>query len=127
MMSPATQPSSAPPPQTSIAEALQQRHQDRAAGNDQRHAGGKAEDDQRRLDARGMREVDPRRRDLGRGRDRDDVVEAHDDVGDGDDAHRAPEIARALTPALVAVGVLGDDSLIATQNSSRPPTSLRYG
>ena len=36
------------------AEALEQRHQDRAAGHDQRHAGGKTEDDEGRLDRRGM-------------------------------------------------------------------------
>src|SRR5205814_9629417 len=44
------------------AVAFQQRHQDRAAGHDQRHAGGKAEDDQRRLDRVGMEEIDLRRR-----------------------------------------------------------------
>ena len=52
MMSPATQPSSAPPAQTKMRKRSQQRHQHRTAGDDQRHAGGKAENDQRRLDRR---------------------------------------------------------------------------
>ncbi len=39
-------------------------------------------------------EVDARRRGLGRGRDRDDVVEAHHDVGDGHEPHRAPSACR---------------------------------
>ena len=56
-----------------------------------------------------MGEIDTRRRDLGGCRDGDDVVEAHDDVGDGDDAHRAPEIARAFHATFFAVSVLGDE------------------
>ena len=72
-------------------ETLQHGHQQGRAGDDQRHAGGETEDNERRLDAGGMRHVDARRRDIGRGGDGDDIVEAHDNVGDGDNAHRAPQ------------------------------------
>jgi hypothetical protein len=56
-----------------------------------------------------MDEIDLRRGDFrGRG-DRDHVVETHDDVGDGDDAHRAPQRLRALDAAFVTVGVFSDE------------------
>ena len=74
-----------------------------------------------------MRHVDPHRRGLGRRRDRDDVVEAHHDVGDGDDAHRAPEVVAAFDAALSPCSSSVTISLIAIQSSSRPPTSLRKG
>ena len=38
-----------------------------------------------------------------RRRDRDDVVEAHDDVGDRDDPHRAPQMFDRLDAVVVLV------------------------
>ena len=65
-----------------------------------------------------MADVDARRRRLRRRGDGDDVVEAHDDVGDGDDAHRAPEMSAPTPRVAVAVDSSSTTSLIATQNSS---------
>ena len=59
-------------------KAVEHHHDQRGAGDDHGNADGKAEDQQRELTVRG-------------GRDRDDVVEAHDDVGDHDDPDRMPE------------------------------------
>ena len=63
----------------------------------------------------GMLIASPRRRAsdvaaIGDGRDRDHVVEAHDDVGDDDDPHRAPEVSTA--------------SDVPSASSSCGPTSL---
>src|ERR1043166_3179932 len=61
-----------------------------------RNADAEADDEQRHVAARGCR-------------DRDHVVEAHDDVGDRNDAHRPPEMLGGLR--LVLVGVLGHEHL----------------
>ena len=42
--------------------AIEQRHQQRAAGDDQRDAGGETEDDQGRLDDGRVRQIDAQRR-----------------------------------------------------------------
>src|SRR6516162_7886479 len=85
--------------------AIQPSHQDRAARHDQRHAGRKPEDDQARLDGRGVREIDLRRRAFGRCRNRNHVVETHHDVGDRNDPYRAPEGVRTLHRLVLAVGI----------------------
>ncbi len=71
-------------------EAVEQRHDQRSAGDDQRNADGKADHQQRHVA-------------LGGGRDRDHVVEAHDDIGDGDDLHRPPQMLGRLALAFVLV------------------------
>ena len=76
-------------------------------------------------DGASMRQVTALPR-LGRRRDRDHVVEAHHDVGDRDDAHRAPQMFGRLCRVSSSCSSR-HESLIATQNSSEPPTSLRNG
>ena len=126
MMSPATQPSSAPPPQTSTRKRSSSAIRIALPATISGTLVASPKMISVVLIAGGMREVDLRRRGFRRRRNGDHVVEAHHDVGDGDDAHRAPQRLRALDAAVVAVGVLGDE-LDRHIEQQRPPTSFRNG
>ena len=78
-------------------------------------------------------DVDPHRRGFRRGRDRDDVVEAHHDVGDGHEPDRAPSAYRRALTLLLAVLLGRNDQLdrdpeqqqAADQLEEREPHDLR--
>ena len=122
MTSPATQPSSAPPPQTSTRKRSSSAIRIALPATISGTLVARPKMISVVLIDGGMGEIDLRGRDLGGRRDRDHVVEAHDDVGDGDDAHRAPQRLRALDAVVVAVGVLGDelDRHVEQQQRRRP-------
>ena len=90
MTSPTIQPEQrgAGPDQDRIA--VEQRHDQSRPGHDQRNADGEADHEQRHIA-------------LGSRRDGDHVVEAHDDVGNGDDPHRPPQMLDRLDLVLVLV------------------------
>ena len=69
---------------------VEQRHDQGRPGHDQRNADGEADHEQRNVA-------------LGSRSDRDHVVEAHDDVGDGDDPHRPPQMLDRLDFVLVLI------------------------
>ena len=74
-------PASAAPAHTRIGRRVEQRHDQRSSRDDQGNADRKPEDQQRNAA-------------IGGGGDRDDVVEAHHDVGDRHDLHRRPQMRR---------------------------------
>ena len=69
-------------------KAIEQRHDHRGAGYDQRNADGKTDHKQCHVA-------------FGGSRNRDHVVEAHDYIGNGDDLNRPPEMLGCLGLVLV--------------------------
>ncbi len=103
------------PPQQYRAEPDQNRkpvehhHDERRTGNDHRDADRQPENQQRKLAICGSG-------------DRDDVVEAHDDVGDHDNADGVPEVGAGRDVVTLPSGT---SNLAAITISARPPTSFR--
>ena len=69
-------------------QSIEQRHDQRSSRDDQGNADREAEDQQRNAA-------------IGRGGDRDHVVEAHHDVGDRHDLHRGPQMRRGFYAFLI--------------------------
>ena len=124
MMSPAIQPSNAPPAQTSTRKRSSSAIRIALPAMISGTLVARPKMISVVLMRRGVRQIDPRRRALGRRRNRDDVVEAHHDVGDGDDAHRAPERFARLRRRHRRRRRPRSTSLIATQNSSSAADEL---
>ena len=109
MTSPAIQPSKSAPSHTRIRKAIEHHHDQGRARDDHGNADGEPQDQKRELT-------------VGGSRNRNHVVEAHDDIGNDDDADRLPE--RGAGRDLV-IFVFRHQQFRCDDSSARPPASFR--